>query len=152
MKMVNVDGNSMEAEEINLNAADAGISSDEEVSTAGHMNDPMTYATAFAAAAAEYAARGESLDASTFSRLVEKNPNLVKQYLDTPASSGRGVTSGHTRRGKATVMMPPMEEGDAFEAQQVEMSLYGRAKSIANDGLEAAGYVEEIDLASDDEE
>lgn len=147
LKMINVDGQSMEAEVLNLNAADAGVVGDEEVSTAGHMNDPMTYAIAFAAATAEWAAKGRVLDASEFSKMVAKNPKLVQQYI-SEQPSGRGVTSGHSRRGKATVMMPAINEGDSHHAAQMNMS--NSSASDPYDTLEN-GYAEEIDLASDED-
>lgn len=151
-QMVDVDGTAIEAEIINLNAGDRGITADEEVTTAGNINDPMTYSVAFAAASAEAAERGEHLDASDFSRMLENNPKLIDNYLTRSASVGRGVTSGNSRRGKATTMQPPVS-GRSTSANQVDMTNFNRDHRVA--GMEDIsildnGQAETIDLSLDD--
>jgi hypothetical protein len=147
---VEIDDRQMEAEVLDLKAGDKGMA-DEEISTAGHINDPLTYATAYSVAVAESASRGEYLDAATFQNMVEKNPNIVEQYLSK--SAGRGTTSGNTRRGKATVLVPG-ENGET-RTQQLQMSNFARDHQLAGSAefdltTAEVGFGEEIDLADED--
>lgn len=151
-QLVEVDDKELDAEVLNLNAPDRGVL-DEEVSTAGHTNDPLTYATAYSAAVAEAASNGEYLDAGTFQKMVEDNPKIIDQYLTR--SVGRGVTSGTTRRGRATVMMPPMGDSGETSAAKIKMTNFARDHELAGASqfdvsVTEVGFGEEIDLAEDD--
>jgi hypothetical protein len=136
-----------EAEEIDLYKANA--SHDEEPTTAGNANDPLTYATAFAAAKAEAVSRGKTLDAEAFSDMVKKNPTMIKSII----SGNRGVTSGTTKRGRATVLRPPVNAGDDMYPDTVDMTNYNRDRYIAGgeDRFSSTdnGVAEEIDLSED---
>jgi hypothetical protein len=150
-EIIDIEDKQIDAEVLDLNKANP--TPDEEVSTSGNVNDPLTYATAYAAALAEARAKGKTLNAAEFSKKLENNPGLINLYLNPEKSSARGITSGISKRGKATVMMPPVNEGDDSSTQQLEMTNYNRDHRIAGAegmGIDQGSYGEEIDLAEDD--
>ena len=151
-QLVDVDDRAIEAEVLNLNAAESR-NRDEEVSTAGHANDPLTYANAYSAAVAEAASQGKYLDAETFHNMVQQNPGVIEQYIRS--SRGRGTTSGASRRGRATVVMPPMDGQNETSVVSMNMSNFARDHRLAGAGefglgTAEVGFGEEIDLADED--
>jgi hypothetical protein len=133
-----------EAEEINLNRADSGHN--DEATITGQSNDPATYASAYAAAQSEAESQGRTLDPEEFAEMVRNNPRIVKSII----SSNRGVISGTTKRGRATVMTPPMNDGDVGGVATMNMTNFNRDRYIAGGedtfSNMGGGYAEEIDL------
>jgi len=144
-RKVNADGRVLEAEILNLNKADGGKSAQDAVSTAGYASDPMSYATAFQAARAEYEDRGLTLDSFTFTRLAENNPKLVGRLLAGGSVFEDGVTSGVLGRGRATIITP----GDGFSTgvSQVDMTNFNRDQRIAGSTAYGAGtYQNQVEI------
>jgi len=134
-RKVKADGRIIEAEYLNLNKADGGRTAQDQVSTAGYANDPMSYAMAFQEARAQYEERGAILDAQTFAGMVENRPRLIQQLLNNESMFNDGVMSGAVGRGRATVIT----QGVGYDTgvTQLDMTNYNRDQQIA--GSTAAG-------------
>jgi hypothetical protein len=144
-RKVNADGRILEAEVLNLNKADGGRSAQDQISTAGYASDPMSFATAFQTARAEYEDRGMTLDSFTFTRLAENNPRLVGRLLAGGSVFDDGVTSGVLGRGRATVITP----GDGFSTgvAQMDMTNFNRDQRIAGSTAYGAGvYQNQVEI------
>lgn len=133
---VSVDGRLVEAEVLNLNKADGGRAAQDQVSTAGYANDPMSYATAFQEARYQYSERGVSLDAQSFANMVKNQPSLIRNLLNKESVFNDGVISGVEGRGRAT-FISPSGDGYGTSVNRVNMTNYNRDQRLA--GSDASG-------------
>lgn len=78
--VTSADGRDFEAEAINVSRADAAKMTN-EITTAGHANDPVSYAVAFEIAEAQAALRGEDLTAEEFGAMTAKDSDLVRKLI-----------------------------------------------------------------------
>jgi len=92
------DGQQFAAEVVNINSA---ATKTEESTTAGHINDPMTYAMAYAKAAAAAQKQGRSLDPQEFREQIGDDINLLNQ-LAFGSNVDAESTSGGEKRSRAT--------------------------------------------------
>lgn len=152
------DDKEIEAEYINLNAADSGVHGNEAVTIRGNTNDPAAYARAFSTMSAEYAAKGMTLDAAEFGKMVQDNPMLIKTMQ---RQANDGIVSGITGHARATVSVPPLNDGDDPSVASFDMTNFNRDGYLAGAGnvsnqpemqydFEDMGVAEEIDLAAED--
>jgi hypothetical protein len=141
-RTVNADGRILEAEVLNLNKADGGRAAQDQVSTAGHANDPMSYATAFSEARMQYEDRGVTLDAHTFAGMVRKQPSLVARLLNREDMFDDGVISGATGRGRATVISPGNDGQYGTNVNQVNMTNYNRDQRLAGSSAMGLGSLQ----------
>jgi len=138
-RTVNADGRLLEAEVLNLNKADGGKAAQDQVSTAGHANDPMSYATAFQEARYQYEDRGVTLDAHTFAGMVRNRPSLIPRLLARESMFDDGVISGAVGRGRATVIAPGNDGMYGTSVNQVNMTNYNRDQRIAGSSAMGIG-------------
>lgn len=141
-RTVNADGRILEAEVLNLNKADGGRAAQDQVSTAGHANDPMSYATAFSEARMQYEDRGVALDAHTFASMVRKQPSLVARLLNREDMFDDGVISGAVGRGRATVISSGNDGQYGTSVNQVNMTNYNRDQRIAGSSAMGLGSLQ----------
>ncbi len=154
LQQIDVDGKQVDAEVLNLNAADSGAAQQAAVNTSGYANDPLTYAMYFQQKNAESIANGRGpLDPADFGRqVVASGNNLLSPRNQMPTNA----VSGDQRRGRATVMMPPTADGQGSSIGQFDMTNYNRDGYIPGGGdnlsflqKESLPFAEEIDLAND---
>lgn len=136
------DGRIIEAEVLNLNKADGGRAAQEQVSTAGYANDPMSYASAFAEARAQYQDRGADIDTATFANMVRNIPGIVGRLLNGESLFNDGVISGAEGRGRATVITPG--DGYGTGVAHVGMTNYNRDQRLPGIGSyqNQPGYID----------
>lgn len=140
---VNVDNRIIEAEVLNLNKADGGKSAQDQVSTAGYANDPMSYATAFQEARLQYEDRGSALDAHTFASMVKNRPSLIPTLLRGESLFEDGTISGVSGRARATVITPG--SGYATNVSQMDMTNYNRDQRLAGSSAMGIGSLQNKD-------
>lgn len=140
---VNVDGRIIDAEVLNLNKADGGRTAQDQVSTAGYANDPMSYATAYQEARAQYEDRGSALDANTFASMVKNQPSLIPTLLRGDSIFSDGTLSGVSGRARATVIT----QGDGYSTgvSQMEMTNYNRDQRLAGSSAMGIGSLQNRD-------
>jgi len=131
-RQVQADGRVFDAEIQNLSKADGGRAAQEAVATAGYINDPVSYSTAFREAILQYEDRGFTLDAHTFAALAQSNPDIIGKLLNGESIfSDMGAVSGDPNRGRATVLTAPTNIGEGMGVMQMPMTNYNRDQQIA---------------------
>lgn len=137
---VRADGRVIEAEVLNLNKADGGRAAQDQVSTAGYANDPMSYATAFQEARAQYDDRSSVLDAHTFAQMVKNRPSLISTLLRGDSLFDDGTISGVAGRARATVIT----QGDGYNTgvSQMDMTNYNRDQRLAGSSAMGIGSLQ----------
>lgn len=139
---VRVDDRLIEAEVLNLNKADGGKSAQDQVSTAGYANDPMSYATAFQEARYQYEDRGVTLDAHTFAAMTKNRPSLINRLLNKESIFDDGIISGAPGRGRATVITPGVDGQYGTSVNQVNMTNYNRDQRMAGSSAMGIGSLQ----------
>lgn len=141
--VVNVDGKQVVAD--TFDAARGGGAQDKSglVSTAGYANDHSSYAQAFQNMRTAYANQGRTLTARDFGQMVQENPDLVRNNMNTTNS---GSWSGDPNRGRATYALPSMD-GEPTVPVQSNMTNFNRDQRLA--GSTYANMVSQADLNPD---
>ncbi len=142
---VNIEGRQVVAD--TFDAARGGGAQDKSglVSTAGFANDHTSYAQAFQNMRAAYANQGRTLTARDFGKMVQENPDLVRNTMN---STNSGTWSGDPNRGRATYAMPSVD-GESRTPAQTNMTNFNRDQRLA--GSSYAGMVSQADLIPDPE-
>lgn len=152
---VNIDGRQVVAD--TFDAARGGAQDKSGlVSTAGFANDHTSYAQAFQNMRVAYANKGMTLTARDFGQMVQENPDLVRNTMNSVNS---GTWSGDPNRGRATYALPSMD-GEPRSPAQTNMTNFNRdqrlagstyANMVSQADLEPElPYAEEIDVLEDD--
>ncbi len=137
--VVNIDGKQVVADTFDAARA-GGQDKSGLVSTAGFANDHSSYAQAFQNMRSAYASQGRTLTARDFGQMVQENPDIVRNTMNSVNS---GVWSGDPNRGKATYAVPSID-GEARMPGQMALTNLNRDSRLA--GSTYAGMVAQADL------
>jgi hypothetical protein len=136
-----IDGKEVEVEMIDTEKSYKNSSG---VTTSGHANDSLSYATALDIAQAQAEIQGREVTAEDFAEMVSKDAGLVSRLL----SQNLSAVSGDTRTGKAFVATAPNSYADETSVSQVRMTNFnkeGYMASASSDTSSSADFFTEDD-------
>ncbi|MEZ0208702.1 MAG: hypothetical protein ACAH17_00800 [Candidatus Paceibacterota bacterium] len=139
MKKVKAEGVEFEAEEVSASSGNA--TGESQFTIEGSDNDPLMYAAAYHNALAASQAQGRFLDGETFHQMISnpQNGSAVLRYWANAGNTGlapnvqfpQSSVSGETRRGRAVVAMPGLNDGDPTTQVAMGMTNFNRDQRIA---------------------
>lgn len=135
---IEVDGKTLEVEPLNVDRTDSGKMS-EQVTTAGHANDPFSYTVALEIAQNQAELRGDTLSIEDFYEMVSRDPDLVGRLIKnntemiTPLSSqysknkddvdsGAYFAQAPDNSGESNVGKQKMSAPDTMKGNKPELS------------------------------
>ena len=150
-----IDGKQLEVEMIDAQKSYKGS---DTVTTSGHANDSLSYATALDIVQAQAEIQGREVTAEDFAEMVSKDSGLVPRLL----SQNLSAVSGDTRTGKAYVATAPNSYADQTQVSQVRMTNFNKEGYMATPSNDLSSNADffteddpiamEIDLSSDGDE
>lgn len=134
LQNMDVDGREMQVETID---AEKAYTRDKSVSTAGHANDSLSYATALDIAQTQAELRGDELTVEDFADQVQNDPSLVSRLIDQQKHlEANSSLSGTNRKGRAYVATAPGDSYSSTNVQEMKMTNMNKDGYIAGGDFE----------------